>query len=73
MKILIFSIALSTLFFAACNNGTTKNQSAEEPSSAANNQGAPATTVSSARELVNNYLQHKDALTKDNDKDAATA
>jgi len=73
MKTLIFSIALSTLFFAACNNGTTKNQSTDEPSSAANNQEAPAATVNPVGELINNYLHIKDALTKDNNKDAATA
>ncbi|RKD15126.1 hypothetical protein BCY91_06285 [Pelobium manganitolerans] len=73
MKTLVFSIALSTLFFAACNNGTTNNESTKEPSSAANNQKAPAAPGSPTEELVNDYLQLKDALAKDNDKDAAAA
>ncbi|HTN20722.1 MAG TPA: DUF3347 domain-containing protein [Pelobium sp.] len=74
MKTLIFSIALSALFFVACNNEGTKNRSAEEPSLAAEStQKTSIAPVNPAGELVNNYLQLKNALTKDNDKDAATA
>lgn len=77
MKTLIYSIALSTLFFA-CTKGTTNNESTEDQAtkdqlSAANKQEAPAASGSPAEELVNDYLQLKDALTKDNDKDAAAA
>lgn len=77
MKTLIYSIALSTLFFA-CTKGTTNNESTEDQAtkdqlSAANKQEAPTASGSPAEELVNDYLQLKDALTKDNDKDAAAA
>lgn len=77
MKTLIYSIALSTLFFA-CTKGTTNNESTEDQAtkdqlSAANKQEAPTASDSPAEELVNDYLQLKDALTKDNDKDAAAA
>jgi antitoxin component HigA of HigAB toxin-antitoxin module len=77
MKRLIFSMALVTLFFAACNNSTPTNQTDKNPASAAtakpdSKDGSKIATVSISG-LLTNYLQIKNALTKDNDKEAATA
>lgn len=77
MKTLIFSIVLSTMFFAACNNGTPKNQTAENTTSVTAEE--PGTkdgsieTGSSIKNLLNSYLKIKNALTEDNDKEAADA
>ncbi len=77
MKTLIFSIVLSTMFFAACNNGTPKNQNDESTTSAtaeaSDTKDASVETTSSTEELLNNYLKIKNALAKDNDKEAAEA
>ncbi len=77
MKTLIFSIVLSTMFFAACNNGTPKNQNDENTTSATaegpDTKDGSVETGSSIKGLLNSYLKIKNALTKDNDKDAADA
>lgn len=77
MKTLIFSIALSTLFFAACNNGTQTKQTDENTASTAtvepDTKEGPTKGGASISGLLTNYLQIKNALTKDNDKEAATA
>ena len=75
MKTLIFSIALSTLFFAACNSGTPKNQTEENPASTATVEPdtKQGTATASIEPLLNGYLQIKNALTKDDDGGAAAA
>lgn len=75
MKTLIFSLVLSTLFFAACNNGTPKNETAEKsaPSVTAEPDTKQTSGTASVKPLINGYLQIKNALTKDNDKEAASA
>lgn len=78
MKTIVFSIAISALFVTACNSGTPKNKAAENPSADSTVQtdakNPSATTAgTSFKELLNDYLQLKNALTKDNDKDAAIA
>lgn len=75
MKNIILSLAASVLFFSACNSGT---KSADRPSvehtatpstdTAASKAGQPGLT-----KIIDVYLQMKNALTRDNDKDAAAA
>jgi hypothetical protein len=74
MKTLIFSILLSTLFFAACNNGTPKNHTAENPASAATVEPdkKAETPGTSIKGLLNGYMQIKNGLANDNGNDAAT-
>lgn len=74
MKTIVYSILISALFFVACNNGTPKNQTADNTDS--KNAVEPNKTEASApstTELISDYLQIKNALMKDNDKDAAAA
>jgi hypothetical protein len=76
MKNIILSMATSILFLAACNNETKKN----ETTSATDSLSATTvdTTSKSQQEspiqnIVSVYLQLKNALAKDNDKDAASS
>ena len=75
MKILIYSLLFSTLFFTACNNapkeqtGTISDISKVEKS-AAKNSSAAESPVSG---IISAYLELKNALAKDNDKDAASS
>jgi len=77
MKTILFSITVSTLFVAACNNDSPKDQASEKPSSDSTVQAGikdrAATTGTSIDGLLNDYMRVKNALTKDNDKDAAAA
>lgn len=74
MKTLFFSIALSTLFFAACNNDASKNQAKENSSAETETKmSEPATSDNAVSDLLDGYLKIKNALVADNDKDAATA
>ncbi|MGF7080929.1 DUF3347 domain-containing protein [Mucilaginibacter sp. UYCu711] len=85
MKNLIIMCMLSIASFAilACNN-TSKSSTTNtdttgiiNPSSAAMSTtakgGVDPKTTASVKEMVGNYLQLKNALTKDNSSDAATA
>jgi hypothetical protein len=77
MKIYVLSLALATLLLAACNNGAQKVQSDESSTNAdtAKNvtETGPTTASVSINKLVENYLRIKNALTQDNDKEAAEA
>ncbi|HSC40410.1 MAG TPA: DUF3347 domain-containing protein [Chitinophagaceae bacterium] len=82
MKNILFGLAVSTLFIAACNNGTNSSTQAKT----ADSNAAPATTEAAkepgvsastkatpVKEIVSTYLQMKNAFAIDNDKDAAVA
>jgi hypothetical protein len=86
MKSLII-LAISAITFASCNNSDNKsadNKSTQPTSVPVDkkmadvtekqqaNTATPANTVS-VKEILNDYLQMKNAFAKDNDKDAATA
>ncbi|MBC7511117.1 MAG: DUF3347 domain-containing protein [Ferruginibacter sp.] len=72
MKTLIFSIALSTIFFVACNSNGTKQET-----SATTTEKMDMTTNKTAKGPVQGilvgYLDMKNALAKDDDKGAADA
>jgi hypothetical protein len=82
--IIISAIGLVSLSIVACNS-TTKKSSAETgkdtaisatattTDSAPSKQGVDAKTTTAVKEMVANYLLLKNALTKDNSNDAATA
>lgn len=87
MKNLIITsaIGLASFSFAACNN-TNKSSANQTKDSTASTKMAPAAiasnpakggadqkTTASVKEMVGNYLQLKNALTKDNSTDAAAA
>jgi hypothetical protein len=76
MKLFIFSTLLSTLFLAACSNSNSTTSLSE----AKQNTDTTASVISSAKtkpapadEIINGYLQLKNALAADDDKAAAAA
>jgi hypothetical protein len=84
MKKIIFSMIISTIAFVACNNSnkkpdTDKNNNTKDVSTV--NPPANDATVSnkeakdtvSIKEIINTYLQLKNAFAKDNTSEAATA
>jgi hypothetical protein len=87
MKTIVFGIAIAATTFAACNSGnnkTTDTKQMDDTSAVAHEQATPdasGTQTASAgntgvfplKEIIAGYLQLKNALTKDNGKDAATA
>lgn len=74
MKTLFFSVLLSTLFFAACNTDTSKNQSKENTSAEMDtNMSEPASSDNAVSNLLNGYIKIENALVADNDKEAAAA
>ncbi|MFF5382910.1 DUF3347 domain-containing protein [Pedobacter suwonensis] len=75
MKTLIYSSAISLLFLTACSNGSNKTQTAATSDSTGTNTvvaGASEKGASTAA-LLSSYIKLKNALTTDNDKDAAAA
>jgi hypothetical protein len=74
MKNLIFSLAIATLFIAACNNGakeTSSNTKNGDTASVASSEvSASASPIES---ILNPYFELKNALTEDDDKAAGEA
>lgn len=77
MKNIILGLAILATTLAACNNGTdTKKAGAQKDTATktTEQQGTPkATAAFPAKEIIAGYLQLKNALAKDNTKDAASA
>lgn len=75
MKTLIFGIALSTIFFVACNNDGAKQEKSSETSNTTEmkTNEAMGETNSLTKGILTGYLEIKNALTKDDDKGAADA
>ncbi|MDB5200608.1 MAG: hypothetical protein JWQ27_17 [Ferruginibacter sp.] len=84
MKILIFSIAMTATNLMACNTNdnkasettkseVTKDTLAQQSATADTVAQASTGTVFPVKEIIGRYLQVKNALAKDNSKDAANA
>ncbi len=76
MKTLIFGFAMMVATFTACNNNDdqTKETTNVGDTTATNTAASNAEVkTASANEMVTAYLQLKNALAKDNDKEAAAA
>lgn len=73
MKPIILSLILATVLFAACNNGANKKVSENDTTTmeSANHDGAVNNTP--VNDLLTGYLKIKNALTNDNNKEAASA
>lgn len=74
MKTLIFGIALSSIFFVACNNDGTKQKASDgslETTNTETKSNADSSTPTS--KLLKVYINLKNALAKDDDKGAADA
>jgi hypothetical protein len=76
--IIVSVIILASFSMIACNNtnktaaNSTKDTTATAKSTTAK-AGVDSKTATSVKEMVGNYLQLKNALTKDNSSEAATA
>lgn len=74
MKYLFITFVLAAVSFSACKNGNTV---AEEKKTADTGQSAPAATVTTnttsgaTTDIISQYLNIKNALTKDDGKEAA--
>lgn len=68
MKQLIFGLAI---VLAACNTNTTDTKNSDSAAAAKMEPATSATTGTSAKDIVEHYLHVKNALTKDDSKDAA--
>jgi hypothetical protein len=84
MKKIVFSMVISTIAFTACNSSNNKSDTDQNntPGNTAiakpqtSDTAAPVNKVKAAgsiKEIVNIYLQLKNAFTKDNTNDAAAA
>jgi uncharacterized protein DUF3347 len=78
MKNTIFGIAISAISFVACNNDNTQakdsnQKSADTSQSKVQSPGTKRKDAASVREIVQGYLQLKNALVTDNGKEAANA
>lgn len=75
MKTTVLMITLSILLFAACNSGSKKTDNSVNGTDSTQTTVAvnTATATASTKDVISAYLQLKNALTKDNDKDAAEA
>lgn len=79
MKSLIIGFAIAANALTACNNSNDNTTDAKQSDVkndtpiATHQQAATDTATFPAKEIIANYLQLKNALAKDNGKDAATA
>ena len=70
MKTIILSLTLTSIFFVACNNNESNKEVSDSTSSVAVN-GEASENKAPASEILSGYLKLKNALTNDNDKEAA--
>ncbi|NRF40107.1 DUF3347 domain-containing protein [Pedobacter foliorum] len=75
MKTLIYSLLSSVLFFTACNSTSKKQERTSDTSNLAKTdiKAVEAATGTPISAILSAYFELKDALTKDNDKDAASS
>lgn len=74
MKTLIYSLLASVLFLAACNNlGSNKKADDVKDTTMKTAMSATSEKGTSTKAIIEAYLKLKNALTTDNDKDAADA
>ncbi len=72
MKIFFLSLTLVSILFAACNNDATKNEVSDSTTTAASTDKPSTETKMPADDILAGYLKIKNALTNDNDKEAAS-
>ena len=70
MKTIILSLTLVSILFAACNNNGSEKAVSDSTASVAVS-GEATENKAPAREILAGYLKLKNALTNDNDKEAA--
>lgn len=70
MKTILLSLSLAATLFVACNNSGSDKKLTDSTTSVSNEESTPAQPLSN---ILGDYLEIKNALTKDNDSDAASA
>jgi len=73
MKTIILSITLVSILFVACNNNGYNKQATDSTASVGTTDKETTENKMPASEILTGYLKVKNALTNDNDKEAATA
>ncbi len=75
MKNTIGNIAIAAMILVACNSNSksTESTSARDTTPVSNVAATDSGNTASMKDIVNSYLQLKNAFTKDNTTDAATA
>lgn len=77
MKNIIFGFIVTATILAACNSGNNKTTDPKLSDGHSDTAGTKTTAINTvvfpAKEIITGYLQLKNALTKDNGKDAAIA
>jgi len=71
MKTIILSLAVSSMLLVACSNNGSNKEVSDSTSTAAT-PGETTATKMPASEILTSYLKLKNALTTDNDKEAAS-
>ena len=70
---ILIGLVVATTTLAACNSATDAKQNNVPKDITMHEQTTTDTAAFSVKEIIANYLQVKNALAKDNAKDAATA
>ena len=73
MKTIILSLTLVSIFFVACNNDGSNKQASDSTATMGTADQETTENKMPASEVLSSYLTLKNALTNDNDKEAATA
>ena len=71
MKTIILSLTLVSILFAACNNNGSNKQASDSTASVVSTDEQTTENKMPASEILTGYLKLKNALTNDNDKEAA--
>ncbi|SDL87368.1 Protein of unknown function [Daejeonella rubra] len=71
MKNFLLSLTLVTILFAACNNNGSDKQASDSTSTMGTAATEATVNKKPASEILSAYLRLKNALTNDNDKEAA--
>lgn len=73
MKTIILSLTLASILFIACNNGASDKKASDSTTAIGTTDKDTSSNKMPSGEILSGYLQIKNALTNDNDKEAATA
>lgn len=73
MRTIILSLTLASTLFVACNNDGSNKQLADSTAATSTNGQDASNANAPVSNILTSYLELKNALTKDNDTDAASA
>ncbi|MES3019895.1 MAG: DUF3347 domain-containing protein [Bacteroidota bacterium] len=73
MKTIILSLTLVSILFIACNNGGSDKKASDSTTTIGSTDKETSSSKMPSDEILTSYLQIKNALTNDNDKEAAAA